>query len=137
MRSRCLSFRRPYRNPHHNILNSFIPNSVERCTEALKPRNIFRLLLSHVAVSSKASEALQFFQWDLIIGFLFLLIPAAAKYKSSLTKTGKNENAVILALRLLVAVALVGPGATFVGIKWMDDEIVLTQEESGSVSKIK
>lgn len=106
-------------------------------TEALKPGTIFRLPLSHADIYSMGSGALQFLQWDLFIGFLTLLIPAAAKYHSSVSKAGKSENAIILALKVLVAVAFVGPGATLVGVRWMDDETILTQEESDSVSKRK
>ncbi|PVH77051.1 hypothetical protein DL98DRAFT_464083 [Cadophora sp. DSE1049] len=106
-------------------------------SQTLKPGTIFRLPLSHAEVYSMGSGALQFLQWDLFTGFLTLLIPATAKYHSSQTKAGKSESVVTLVLKLLAAVALVGPGAAFVGIRWMDDEAGWRQEESGAPSKRK
>ncbi|KAH7383547.1 hypothetical protein BKA64DRAFT_760312 [Cadophora sp. MPI-SDFR-AT-0126] len=103
--------------------------------QTLKPGTVFRLSLSHTEVHSMGSGALQFMQWDLVIGFLTVLIPAASKYHSSQTLAGNSKNVVTLVLKLLVAVALVGPGAAFVGIKWLDDEVGLTLEGSGAASK--
>ena len=97
--------------------------------ESLHPGTIFKLPLSHAEVHSVGAGALQFLQWDLVVGFTTVFIPAVARYWSLKAASGGNEGSAFGSLlKVLAGVLLVGPGATFVGFKWLDDETALGEE---------
>ncbi|KAH9222512.1 hypothetical protein DL95DRAFT_454518 [Leptodontidium sp. 2 PMI_412] len=97
--------------------------------QTLHPGAIFKLPLSHAEVHSMGVGALHFLQWDLFVGFTTVLVPAAAKYRRSMGASGGNEGGLtVVVLKVLAAVLLVGPGATCVGLKWLDDEADMGEE---------
>jgi hypothetical protein len=96
--------------------------------QTLHPGTIFKLPWSHAEVNSMGVGALHFLQWDLFVGFSAVLIPAAVKYRN-MQASGRNEESLAsFVLKVLTAVLLVGPGATFVGLKWLDDEAAMGEE---------
>lgn len=93
--------------------------------QTLRPGVLFKLPLSHSEVLSMGVGALHFLQWDLFVGFTTVLIHAVVRYRST---EGREQSFGGLVFKILAAVLFVGPGATLVGLKWLDDEAGLGEE---------
>lgn len=93
--------------------------------ESLHPTRIFNLPLSHAQVSSLGTGAIQFMQWDLLVGFAAVLIPAVISHHRTQETNGKHSNLTVLSFKILGAAIVVGPGAVLVGLRWLEDETAL------------
>lgn len=81
--------------------------------------------MSHVTAASLGEGALQFLQWDMVIGFATTLIPSMISYHHSQSIGGNYENMVGIIFKTTVAVVVVGRGATLMGLTYLEDETVV------------
>ena len=97
--------------------------------QALHPSKILRIPLSHTGVPELGAGALQFMQWDALVGFLTVLIPAAVSYRELLGSEGKGRGGTIrFGLAIGGAALLLGPGGAVVLVRWLQDEEVYARE---------
>ena len=98
---------------------------------SLHPREIYSLPLSHASAGSLGVGALQFLQWDIVVGFTTMLVPAVTSYHRVQNIQAPKSNLFVLTLKTLGAVVALGPGATLVGVRWLEDEALLFQGAKG------
>jgi len=103
----------------------FTPSSAR----LLHPGTVFRLPFSHAAVPSLGAGALQFMQWDVVVGFAAVLVPAVTAYLRLQAAERKVESLVTLILKVLIAVVVLGPGVALLGLRWLEIEAVSARGE--------
>lgn len=96
--------------------------------EFLHPAQVFRLPLSHAEVLTLGAGGLQFMQWDIVIGFATVFVPAILGYQRARSAV-EGRSLIILLLKVLGATVVVGPGVTLVGLKWLEDELLFASKE--------
>lgn len=90
---------------------------------SLHPTRILQIPLSHQTVPSLGSGALQFMQWDALIGFASMLTLALVGYGKVTGPSLGNRSWPVATLTVLGASAVVGPGGALVLLKWIEDEL--------------
>jgi hypothetical protein len=103
---------------------------------SLHPTAIFRIPLSHSTVPSLGDGAIQFLQWDLLVGSATILISTVISYHHTQKLNGKHGDLVNMTLKTLIAAVIVGPGATLMGLRWLEDETAVAGGKEGTDTEV-
>lgn len=73
--------------------------------------------------------ALDFMQWDFVVGFVAMLLLAGVQYRRARRAARKEDIERTLWAAIVAATLVLGPGSTLVGLKWAEEQ--LESEEKG------
>ena len=94
------------------------------------PGSLFQLPMSLSQVPSLGAGGLQFMQWDMVVGFAAVLVPAVVRYERALKMVGRDVSLGVLGLQVVAAIILLGPGGVLVGLRYLEDEALFDFEGS-------
>lgn len=69
-------------------------------------------------------------QWDMVVGFAAVLVPAVVRYERALKMVGRDVSLGVLGLQVVAAIILLGPGGVLVGLRYLEDEALFDFEGS-------
>ncbi|TAQ89193.1 hypothetical protein B7494_g2488 [Chlorociboria aeruginascens] len=93
---------------------------------AFRPNELLKLPIDFTQVPSFGAGVLQFFQWDIAIGFASMVILGGMTYSKAKESLGGYVNPLGLGGLLALSTCLIGPGTTKVAIDWARDEMVVS-----------